>query len=516
MHSDSLPPGSSSKAGPLLYTTYCLLLSALVSPPLPSPSMSPAPRFGLVETTNPLAMFNAKTNTPGGTATRPDPFARSPSKKDKMQIQKFIAALAGMAVVAEASVTFLDSPLSAALAKRQNRGGNNGQGNKGGNNNNNNNNGGGNNNALCLDANLVQKGSQQAGTPAAGQAQSATDQANFINFCKDEANALTNGEQKTGGSCNSIPMGKIPSINNMVSTIIKNPPPNGNIQANQQFDVQLKVNGLQAGSFTDAQSTYYSAPQNLNQQGQIIGHVHVTIQDMGNSMTPQDALDPKQFVFFKGIDDAGDGKGNLKATVTGGLPAGIYRVCSMSSSSNHQPVLMPVAQRGGQDDCNKFTVGGGGGGGGNNNNGNNNNGNNNGGGNNNGNNGQKQGQGGQGGGRGGGTGSGGQTGNADTSGQAGGAASNSGANNGNSGSGKGGATSNAIGGVQAPAVTNSGDSSRPFSVNGNNFESKTSAAQRACDIQRNNCQDAINRGRVTGSSISDCVTQEQTCIQELS
>jgi hypothetical protein len=29
----------------------------------------------------------------------------------------------------------------------------------------------------------------------------------------------------------------------------------------------------------------------------------------------------------------------------------------MNSASNHQPVLMPVAQRGAQDDCQKFTVG---------------------------------------------------------------------------------------------------------------------------------------------------------------
>lgn len=48
----------------------------------------------------------------------------------------------------------------------------------------------------------------------------------------------------------------------------------------------------------------------------------------------------------------------MSATVTGGLPAGNYRVCTMSSASNHQPVLMPVAQRGAQDDCTKFTIGG--------------------------------------------------------------------------------------------------------------------------------------------------------------
>ena len=34
----------------------------------------------------------------------------------------------------------------------------------------------------------------------------------------------------------------------------------------------------------------------------------------------------------------------------------------MNSASNHQPVLMPIAQRGAQDDCTKFTIGQGNGG----------------------------------------------------------------------------------------------------------------------------------------------------------
>lgn len=32
------------------------------------------------------------------------------------------------------------------------------------------------------------------------------DNANFINFCVSSGQDLTNGEQKTGGSCNGIPM----------------------------------------------------------------------------------------------------------------------------------------------------------------------------------------------------------------------------------------------------------------------------------------------------------------------
>jgi transcription initiation factor TFIID subunit 15 len=139
-------------------------------------------------------------------------------------------------------------------------------------------------------------------------------------------------------------MGQIPSTQNMISTVITNPQAAQDIAANTDFDLECTIQGLQAGSFTNPDSTYYSAPQELNKQGQIIGHTHFTVQDMAGNMNPKTPLDPNKFAFFKGVNDAGDGKGNLKVTVTGGLPAGTYRVCTMTSASNHQPVLMPIAQ----------------------------------------------------------------------------------------------------------------------------------------------------------------------------
>src|ERR1044071_8680501 len=141
-------------------------------------------------------------------------------------------------------------------------------------------------------------------------------------------------------------MGDIPSVDRMVSTVILNPKNGDNLDAGQTFTIQVNI----------ANSTYYSAPQAL-QGGQIVGHTHVTVQDTGNSLNPTQPLDAKQFVFFKGINDAGNGQGLLSTDVTGGLPNGNYRLCTMSSASNHQPVLMPVAQRGSQEDCVRFTVG---------------------------------------------------------------------------------------------------------------------------------------------------------------
>lgn len=165
-------------------------------------------------------------------------------------------------------------------------------------------------------------------------------------------------------------MGDIPSTANMVSSIITDPAPGQDVAANTAFTVKVQVAKLAAGSFTNPANTYYAAPQALNGQGLIIGHTHVTIQDLGGSLTPTNAPNADTFAFFKGINDNGNGNGGLEALVTDGLPAGFYRVCTMASASNHQPVIMPIAQRGAQDDCTKFTVGQGNGGGNNNNTGN--------------------------------------------------------------------------------------------------------------------------------------------------
>ena len=155
-------------------------------------------------------------------------------------------------------------------------------------------------------------------------------------------------------------MGQIPAKNQMISTVITFPQDGESIKAGEDFNITLQVSNLQAGAFTNADATYYAAPQQL-QNGLVVGHTHVTVQDMGNTLNPTTPPDPTVFAFFKGINDAGDGNGGLSAAVAGGLPAGNYRLCTLTSSANHQPVIMPVAQRGSQDDCTRFTVTGSGG-----------------------------------------------------------------------------------------------------------------------------------------------------------
>ncbi|EHK23963.1 uncharacterized protein TRIVIDRAFT_117265, partial [Trichoderma virens Gv29-8] len=409
-----------------------------------------------------------------------------------MQIKNVLTGLVGLAVLADAASIERRSPFGRTLERRQNQNGRNRGGNNGGNNGNNGNNNAGNNGGnnggnaggATLDSNLIQTGSQQDGNnPGAdGQSASATDNFNFINFCQGKT--ITNGEQVRTGSCNGIPMGNIPATTNMVSSVFVNPQDGDNLNANTDFNIQVQMINFAPGTFTNATSTYYAAPQDIDGNGNIIGHTHVTVQSTGNSLNPTQPLDPTQFVFFKGINDAGNGQGLLSATVTGGLPAGNYRVCSMSSAANHQPVLMPVAQRGAQDDCVRFTVGGNGN---NNNGGNANNGNAN-------------------------------NGNANNGNANNGNANNGNANNGNANNGQGAGNTNNAGqanngqnGIAAPPVTQSGNQDRPFEVEGNTFTTKNAAIQRACDIQSNQCANAVNGQKLSGVTVADCTNQIAKC-----
>lgn len=74
-----------------------------------------------------------------------------------------------------------------------------------------------------------------------------------------------------------LAMGDIPSVANMVTTIILSPAPGEDLEPNKDFEIKLRIGSLVAGSFTNPQKTYYSAPQRLDKTGRIIGHVHVSI-----------------------------------------------------------------------------------------------------------------------------------------------------------------------------------------------------------------------------------------------
>ena len=183
----------------------------------------------------------------------------------------------------------------------------------------------------------------------AGQEPSQTSTNNFINFCLQFPNkAKTNGQQVLEGSCNQTPMGVIAAKALMPSAKFVNPKNGDTVKANQNFTVQLAISNLETGHFTNPDTTFHMAPQQVNAQGLIKGHSHVTIQQL-DSLAQTTPADPTKFVFFKGLNSVAE-NGVLSVVVAGGLPAGTYRIATINSAANHQPALVAVAQRGALDD----------------------------------------------------------------------------------------------------------------------------------------------------------------------
>jgi len=211
--------------------------------------------------------------------------------------------------------------------------------------------------STTLDPKVIATGFANDGqdVPAAGQVASLTSTNNFINFCLTVPNlAITNGKQITAGSCNPAPMGSIPSSDSMPSSKFSVPKNGDTLKENTAFTITMAINNLQTGNFVNAEENYFAAPQQLNAQGTIIGHSHVVVEQL-TALDQTTPTDPKKFAFFKGLNGVA-ANGVLTADVTNGLPAGFYKLSSINSAANHQPVLVPIAQHGSLDDAVYFTV----------------------------------------------------------------------------------------------------------------------------------------------------------------
>ncbi len=199
-------------------------------------------------------------------------------------------------------------------------------------------------------SNIFDKFASDGGADAAaGQEPSITSTNNFINFCVQFPGvAKTNGQQVVEGSCNQTPMGLIAAQAKMPSAKFQSPANGATVAANQDITIQVAIKNLETGHFTNPTTTFHMAPQQLNAQGLIKGHSHVVIEQLA-TLDQKTPTDPTKFVFFKGLNDKAQ-NGILTTTVPGGLPAGTYRIATINSSSNHQPALVAVAQRGALDD----------------------------------------------------------------------------------------------------------------------------------------------------------------------
>ncbi|KAJ3053080.1 hypothetical protein HK097_005114 [Rhizophlyctis rosea] len=211
--------------------------------------------------------------------------------------------------------------------------------------------------SLCLHPSQIQTNWFQDGIGAQGQKEgqvaSLTSKNNFINYCLGKK--ATNGRQLDDGSCNPLPMGDLPSINNMVSSIIIYPAPGDVVRAYKNFTVTLRTANLAGASANNDKTNNFGSPQHLDENGYVVGHTHVTVQYMGPDLKPQRPLDTKKFAFFLALNTEFHKDGSAEVEVQGLKPGG-YRVCTMATQAGHQPVVMPVADRGHVDDCTKFLV----------------------------------------------------------------------------------------------------------------------------------------------------------------
>ncbi|KAI9190308.1 hypothetical protein H9P43_001742 [Blastocladiella emersonii ATCC 22665] len=206
--------------------------------------------------------------------------------------------------------------------------------------------GGGNNNAGA------NKGGDAAGSaPIRGLSNNAQ-------FCNQVGlgRAVADGTQKKTVTCSRTVQGAIPSFENMVSTIILAPQNGARMPRNKAINFAIRTRGLDAGFFENPNERYYVSPQTLNSRGQVEGHQHVTVQRLGNAQTPPDARSDS-LAFFKGLDQE-DTNGILTTTIPADAVSqpGLYRLCTMTGTRGHQPVIMPVARRGAQDDCIRINI----------------------------------------------------------------------------------------------------------------------------------------------------------------
>jgi len=150
-------------------------------------------------------------------------------------------------------------------------------------------------------------------------------------------------------------MGVIPSRDNIPSAKFIFPPNFATLAKGQAFTIQIAVNHIETGWFTNSQETYVSAPVQVNANGDVMGHSHLVIEALtGFGQTIP--TDPKVFKFFKVLGDPASADGVLSTTVTAGLDAGYYRIAVFHSAMNHQPIPAPVAQHGATGDMVYFSV----------------------------------------------------------------------------------------------------------------------------------------------------------------
>ncbi|ESK93373.1 hypothetical protein Moror_1784 [Moniliophthora roreri MCA 2997] len=211
--------------------------------------------------------------------------------------------------------------------------------------------------SMTLDPVIIATGFSNDGQsePTPGQAASLTPSNNFINFCLTRPDLpLTDGRQITTGSCSTTPLGVIPPQDLIPSHKFQIPRNGDSLYPNTPFIIKLNFHNMKQ-AITDPLTRYLSAPQQIDSGGRILGYSRIVVEAV-DSIDQTTPTDPKKFAFSTALSTIAE-DGSLMTNVTEGLPAGSYRLSSIALTANHQPILLPVAERGAVNDAVYFTVG---------------------------------------------------------------------------------------------------------------------------------------------------------------
>ncbi|KAI9139433.1 hypothetical protein BKA69DRAFT_1085432 [Paraphysoderma sedebokerense] len=159
--------------------------------------------------------------------------------------------------------------------------------------------------------------------------------------------------------------GALPALDKMVSTVITSPPSGARITSGKihpnGISFTIVSTNMEFGHTDDPATQYQSKGQILNEKGLIKGHSHLVIQRLSNSESPPSPLE-KDLVFFQSLGrehqpSSVDGE-TLRVVAKKELftVPGIYRACTITTSSANTPVIMPIERRGPQDDCIRFNI----------------------------------------------------------------------------------------------------------------------------------------------------------------
>ncbi len=146
----------------------------------------------------------------------------------------------------------------------------------------------------------------------------------------------------TDGICSETVMGVIPSIDKMPSALIKSPANRARLTGAFKITVETKnFNPFQ--QVANPIQGYLSQPQSLGLNGLINGAIQVVIQHIPD---PSKAPPAESISFFQIMST------NEVIVPANSIPTkGLHRICTMLGAQSLQPVVMPVAKRGSQDDC---------------------------------------------------------------------------------------------------------------------------------------------------------------------